>query len=819
MTKNKLGTQEKTYNKRVVQIYNFILSHQKLILIIALFIALILPLIAESIYAYLFLVPQTSTRTILEICNSAVNKWVDAFFTFSNDLTTDNDLLGYSLLFVQSGVDRIINFVSDMVYFYQQIFKFNFAVISKTGYILTGIFLVVPVGVGLCMCWMCIKLFYFIESQTSAGKSVKSVLLQLISPRNLFVFLLLFPFPREIILLAAILALFILIYYLILKLDDWRNYEPKQNLFLAISLKKAILFLLFISLLLVTFYGIIDETFTNLTISSFLNQILGLKPNLILTSIIIGIILFMVLWIFVYWYAYKDSYETTQNVARKILSDYWNRKSLFNLVILITIFIPCFDSIVLQSVTRDLTFFLLNLPWIIALMFFDPLQFCGILITAVKVSFDILITSIREIVNDIVPINPSQPSIFGSIQPSLFLTAIIFLVFSIILTLTLTSTRRQIIKDEAWITTLTRHYFLLGIIIPITVISSIIIFILEPTNFLTIYGHQYEIVSDPLVPLIFFGTVIFLAIIFVVLIIWTYIQIYRKGRSAKITLKIIFINSLAVFVAIIMIVPFIWMIKNSLQTNMQNITSAENQGFIPDPLTIANYAQLFGLIPPGYETLEYRVVTWLFNSLVTAVAVTAFLVIFSAMAGYCLAKRDFIGRRALIAITIGIMFVPSYVQVIPLYLELNRLGFVGSLLGVILPFLIQPFSVFLCTAFMRSIPDDYLDAARVDGYSEFHIFWKVVLPLSIPVISVMTIINFIANWNAFMWPLLLLDQSRYAPDVRTLPLGIYKINAELQEQIGVVLALATIIVIPIFIILFLAQDYIKRGVTIEGLKG
>jgi len=116
---------------------------------------------------------------------------------------------------------------------------------------------------------------------------------------------------------------------------------------------------------------------------------------------------------------------------------------------------------------------------------------------------------------------------------------------------------------------------------------------------------------------------------------------------------------------------------------------------------------------------------------------------------------------------------------------------------------------------MRSIPDDYLDAARIDGYSEIQIFRKIVLPLSLPVISVMIVINFIGNWNSFLWPLLLLDQ----PELRTLPLGMNQVVSNIEEWMGVMLALATVIVVPIFVILFLAQDYVKKGVTVEGLKG
>ncbi|MFX1282938.1 MAG: carbohydrate ABC transporter permease [Promethearchaeota archaeon] len=840
MTYGESETQEK--RETAVKIYNFLHLHQKSFLIGAFLVAIILPLIIESVIFYILAIPDSSISTILEILESSVNKWEDAFFVVSNDVSSNQDLLGYSLSLVQNGIGRIYDFLEKMIFFYQQIFSFKFTVINNTGYILTGLFLTIPV----LMIWICFQLYCALKNQTSNNKSVKSVLFSLITPRNLFIIILFFPFPRDFIWITAILTLLILVFYLLSKSYEWRLSEPRQNFFFAIAWKKALVVLLFIVILLITISGILEviliciqfthnfntrqayiseelfgtqkifsETvFSRLTITSFL----GISPNTILISIIICAILFTAVWIYMNWSMHKKRITSTRIVIQKIFLDLWNPRSIFGIVISIAIILPIFNAIYLQGATRDITFILLNFPWIIGLIFFDPLQFFGILINATKRSFDIIITSSREIVNDIVPINPSQPSIFGSIQPSLFLATVIFLIISIIFTLGLILLQKQK-EGETWKTTLLSHYALLGFLIPITMISALVLFILEPTNFYTIYGSHYEIDTESWGSFISLTTIALFLIVIGFIIGWSYVQIFRKGRSSRITLKVILINTLAICVAIIMIIPFVWMIKNSLQTNTQNIRSAEDQGLIPDPMTIANYAQLFGLIDPSYETLEYRVITWLFNSLVTAVTVTVFLVIFSAMAGYCLAKRDFLGRKALLSITVGIMLVPSYVQVIPLYLELNRLGFVGSLLGVILPFLIQPFSVFLCTEFMRSIPDDYLDAARVDGYSEFQIFWKVVLPLSIPVISVMTIINFIGNWNAFLWPLLLLDQSRYAPNVRTLPLGIYRINAELQEQIGVVLALATIIVIPIFIILFLAQDYIKRGVTVEGLKG
>ncbi len=809
MTETQLESQSSLSKGFLVQIYNFILGYQKFILIVALILTLLLSLVLESINAWVSLIPQTSMRTTLTILETSVNKWVDAFFMFANDLTTSTDLLGFTFSLIDIAIDRLYAFITDMVIFYQHILTFNFSIISSTGYILMGIFVVTP----LILVLICIQIFVTLKRQISPDKSYMNVFSGLITPRNLFIIVLLFPFTLEITWLPAIIALLLLAYYFILESDVWRKSDQKQHLLFSIAWKKAIVFLLCISLLCITILGFLSDS--DFTLSSFL----GFDPQMIIFLIIIGVISFVVVWIFTTWYTQKDSFLTIQSFGRKICSDYLTLKPILSLLLLIVFFLPCFDSLILQGSSRDLSFILLNFPWIIGSIFFDPFQFLEIVINAITVSFDLLITTIREIANDIIPINPSQPSIFGSLQPSFFQTAVFFLIFLLLLSVFAILVRRKIYKEENWRSTLSKHFSLIGIIIPITVVLAIIFYFFNPEIFLASFGSQYEVNTDAWEPILLIATTAFLGVVIMSMFAWSYIQIYRKGRSIRIILRIIIINFTAVFVSIIMITPFVWMIKNSIQTNTQNIGPFETQGLIPDPLSIANYAQLFGLISPSYETLEYRVITWLFNSLVTAVSVTAFLVLFSAMAGYCLAKRDFIGRRALIAITVGIMFVPSYVQVIPLYLELNRLGFVGSLLGVIFPFLIQPFSVFLCTEFMRSIPDDYLDAARVDGYSELQIFWKIVLPLSLPVISVMTIINFIGNWNAFLWPLLLLDQSSHAPDVRTLPLGIYRINAELQEEIGVVLALATIIVIPIFIILFLAQDYIKKGVTVEGLKG
>jgi multiple sugar transport system permease protein len=768
-------------------------------------------------------------NTILEIVESSVNIWEKAFFDASNNLGTTSDLLGYIFALIQGGVEGILNFIEDFLNFYSMIFSFNFEIINTTGYILALIFLLTPV--------LLVVLLIYVLKQIR-GK----IGFNFLNPRNLFLLLLIIPFAPQFLWIPALFALALVFYYVGLEIKEGSDLVKKKDLILLINWKKAFLLLLFTLILLIEILQTILPILFDPELDTTLLSFFSLKSN----DVFILILMFSIFFIFILPYIeiiylkYGGGIEIeVKNILGNIPFLFIQGKKpkerlknfvfpsvymVITYIILFAIIIPCFDSIFLQSSISDILFIILNFPWIIGLMALDPLQFFGLIITAIKTSFDIIVSAMRNIMNGFIPTVPTDNSILSALQPFLFQINAIFLVFLIIYTLIMIILSKQHNPVKSWKMNV-KEFNSLILLILVCFISFVILFILNPETFYSIYGDPYAIQTDP-----WFKELPWTAILLILLLslsisgiafalAWIYIQIVVKKRSKSIIAKIIMINALVVVIAIIMIVPFIWMIKNSLQTEIQNSALLEEQGFIPDPLTLSNYAQLFGLFEPPYETLEYRVVTWLFNSLVTAVGVTAFLVIFSAMAGYCLAKRNFVGRNVILVITVGIMFVPSYVQVIPLYLELNRLGFVGSLLGVIFPFLIQPFSVFLCTEFMRSIPDDYLDAARVDGYSEFQIFWKIVLPLSIPVISVMTIINFIGNWNAFLWPLLILDQSALAPMLRTLPLGIYRINDELQEQAGVVLALATIIVIPIFVLLFLAQDYIKRGVTIEGLKG
>ncbi len=767
--------------KKSVQekILDFISKKRSLILFLAFIAALFLP------------ISSTRLDNLSQLTDQSVMKWVAALNSFYN-----NEFSSFTAL-ISIGIETTILFFQNMIDFFSQLFQFNLEVISETGYFLTAIYFIIPIVIIL-------SVVLFVLNYMN-----KSGLFNFLSPKKLIIILLFIPLTNDYLWIGVIVAILLSCYWYIDNLQQEKSENSKLTYAELLSWKKTLLLIsvniIFILALLSDFS---DETYS---ITSFTN----LDPNLLMLGIIGALFLIVIIWII---FSSQISSQTVLDIVKIKYEENLTIKRVFYIILIIILGIPLMDTLILQSSSSGIVFFLLNLPWILVFMIHNPLEFFGELITIIKNSFDIIVNATREISKGLVPVTPSDISILGAIQPSFWITLLLFIIFLLIYVVYLIIYEQRSEESPTdWKIGLKRHSNFLKVSVLLFVLF-IFVYVFEPRNYNSLFGDYYEMQTNSFSSLLTLGILLTFIGAILAAITWGVIQV-RQGRSWRIIASSILINGTAAGIAIIMVVPFIWMLKNSLQSNAQNTIDFAKQGLIPDPFTTRNYAQIFGLVPVSYETLEYQVITWLFNSIVTALFVTGFLVIFSAMAGYCLAKRNFVGRKLLFTLIIAIQMVPPYVQVIPLYLELNRLGFVGSLLGVIFPFLIQPFSIFLCAEFMRGIPNDYLDAARVDGYSEFEIFRKIVLPLSIPVISVMIIINIIGNWNAFMWPLSLLDQSEFAPLVRTLPLGIYHINAELQEQVGVILALATVIVLPIFVILFLAQDYIKKGVTVEGLKG
>ena len=196
-------------------------------------------------------------------------------------------------------------------------------------------------------------------------------------------------------------------------------------------------------------------------------------------------------------------------------------------------------------------------------------------------------------------------------------------------------------------------------------------------------------------------------------------------------------------------------------------------------------------------------------------AVTALVLLTSSMAGYVFARLPFPGRDALFWLVLSLMMIPFTVSIIPLYGLMARLGWLNTYWALILPVACEPFGIFLMRQFMHSIPGDLLDAARIDGAGEFGIFFRVVLPLSTAALGALAIFVFLAQWDSFLWPLIVIDEpSRY-----TLPLGLAQFRGRFGTDVGGTAAGAMAAVLPVLLVYALAQKQFVEGIAFTGMKG
>lgn len=255
---------------------------------------------------------------------------------------------------------------------------------------------------------------------------------------------------------------------------------------------------------------------------------------------------------------------------------------------------------------------------------------------------------------------------------------------------------------------------------------------------------------------------------------------------------------------VLMILPFVWMILGSFKTDAeirQNPT-----GFLPADPTLDNYTTLFG-------RLDFT--TFFLNSIVVAVFVTLGNIVFSSMVGYALAKLEFRGKKLLFALVLATLMVPGVVTFVPLFVLTANLGLVNSYPGLILPFLITPVGVFLMRQFISGLPDELLEAARIDGAGEWRIFLRVVMPLCGPAVATLTILTFLGSWNNFLWPLVVATTE----DMYTLPvaLALYSVGQN-AARYGLMMAGAVVVVVPVLAIFVVLQRYFVQGIALTGIK-
>jgi multiple sugar transport system permease protein len=252
------------------------------------------------------------------------------------------------------------------------------------------------------------------------------------------------------------------------------------------------------------------------------------------------------------------------------------------------------------------------------------------------------------------------------------------------------------------------------------------------------------------------------------------------------------------------VTPFVWMVLGSLKSEGELRQSPPT--WWPSHASLDNYTQLFSRLDFG---------TYFLNSTIVAVAVTAGNLLFCSMLGYALAMLDFRGRRALFAMIMTTLMIPGVVTFVPLFVLVANAGLIDSLPGLILPFLVSPFGVFLMRQYILGLPRDLLDAGRVDGAGELKIFARIILPLCGPALATLAILTFLGSWNNFLWPLVVAQTE----DTYTLPvaLALYS-TGQNSTQYGLLLAGATVVVLPVLAIFMIFQRRFIEGIATTGIK-
>lgn len=265
----------------------------------------------------------------------------------------------------------------------------------------------------------------------------------------------------------------------------------------------------------------------------------------------------------------------------------------------------------------------------------------------------------------------------------------------------------------------------------------------------------------------------------------------------------IFVMILMVILAFLFIFPVYWIVTGSFK-DAATINAAVPQ-WLPLSPTLENYSKLFA--KPAMR--------WLFNSVLISVLAMGFTCFTSAMAGYALAKKRFVGQKLLFSLLICAMALPKQVVLVPLLKEMSFLNLHDTIWAVVLPTVGWPFGIFLMKQFSEIIPTEMLEAVRIDGAGEVQTFLQIVLPIVKPGVGALAIFTFISTWNDYFLQLIMLNSQK----TLTISLGIAKLQAEMSTDYGLIMAGAALAAVPIITIFLMFQKYFTQGITMGAVKG
>jgi len=257
--------------------------------------------------------------------------------------------------------------------------------------------------------------------------------------------------------------------------------------------------------------------------------------------------------------------------------------------------------------------------------------------------------------------------------------------------------------------------------------------------------------------------------------------------------------------AFIALWPMYWLLVTALTPTENSIKTPPD--LIPIHASLSNFERLFA------RAKDYP--QWAINSLTITLTITFFHIFFDTLAGYAFAKKKFPGRTLLFGLILSTLMIPVHVTLVPQYIVTRNLGMINSLWAVILPGTADVFGIFLMRQYIQTLPTELEEASRIDGCSEPGVFWRIILPLSKPALGALAIFTFVRFWNAFLWPLIVLQKSNNY----TLPVGVASLQGEFSTDYGIIFAGASLAALPMIAFFLIFQRYFLEGVRMGALKG
>ena len=274
--------------------------------------------------------------------------------------------------------------------------------------------------------------------------------------------------------------------------------------------------------------------------------------------------------------------------------------------------------------------------------------------------------------------------------------------------------------------------------------------------------------------------------------------------KTRLSTEQIVVSALLIAASLLAIFPLLWMVSMSFMPEAE--ANAFPARLFPQHPTLDNFAELFAYQHMGRIVL---------NSLLVSTLATVLSLAFNVTAGYAFAKLRFTGREKLFQTLLAALVIPSQLTMLPLFFLLKNLHLLNSYLGVVVPFMASLFGIFLVRQYALSLPDEMLQAARVDGANEWQVFRRIVLPNLMPIVVTLGVFTFLSAWNDFLWPLIVLSDDNYY----TLPLAIASLSQEHIQDQGMVMAGATVTIAPVILLFLALQRHYVRGLLAGSVKG